>query len=365
MIRFVLNRAGKSSLFIPVLVACIVVAGFSRVGSAADLDRSQAEASQGLIARQLKLAQAYFTGQGVARNATEAAYLIQKAAGSGDPEAENLAGYLYQSGLGVAADPARALHWYQLAAANGSSNANLNLGVLYVLGIGVLKDEAAAAHYFKKAVDEGNGTGADYLGTMAYNGVGATPDKAAAERWYTIGQKMHDPISAYDLGKLYSTDPDHAHDLAKAAGLLRQSANAAYVPAMDDLGSLLVRHPELSRKPEEGKRFLEAAANAGSWRSSTLLGILARDGEGMPVDGRAAYYHFQIAAQQGGKMVQSLLGYDLNQLGAALGPDQVRSVQAEADAWIQQHSGSLAFVHGSGSAPRLFADAAGSDPVEP
>lgn len=365
MVRFVLSRLQNPFFSIPMLVACIVVAGSSRIVSAADLDQLQAKAGQGFVAQQVQLAQAYFTGQGVTRNAVEAAYWLKKAAGSGDPEAENIVGYLYQSGLGVPADTSRALHWYQLASASGSSNATLNLGVLYVLGIGVPKDEAAAAQYFKKAIDEGNGTGADYLGTMAYNGIGARPDKAAAEHWYAIGQKMHDPISSYDLGTLYSTEPDHPHDLSKAAGFLSQSADAGYVPAMHSLGALFLRHPELSRTPQEAQHLLEAAAGAGSWRSSLLLGILARDGKGMPADSRAAYYHFQIAVLQGGKMVQSLVDYDLSQLTAALGPERVRGIQSDADAWFQQNAGSLAFVHVNNNTTKLFSNPAGPGPVEP
>lgn len=359
MIRNIFGSSRLLSLTVRLFLVCVVADYYPHVAHASvpDVQQLQVKAEKGFVPQQLELAEAYFTGAGVAQDARQAAYWFQKAAQAGNPEAENLVGYLYETGVGVAADPARALHWYQLAAASGSSDAILNIGVLYVLGLGVKKDVQAAADYFQKAVDQGNGTGASYLGSLNYSGVGMKQDIAAAERWYTLGAKMHDPISAYDIGSLYSTAPDHAHDPAKAVEYLRESAETGYVPAMHSLALLMIHHPEFAKSPQESRHLLEYAADAGYWRSSLLLGVLARDGDGTPADSKAAYYHFRVAILQGGESAQRLLHVDIDRLTATLGIEQTQSIDANANSWFGQHHLTPAFVHTKGGRKKFFSEA--------
>ncbi len=358
MIRNILGTQRLSSLATKLLVVCVIVDYYPHTGHASvpDVQQLQIKAQKGFVAQQIELAEAYFTGEGVAEDAKQAAYWFQKAAAAGNPEAQNLVGYLYEAGVGVPADPARALHWYQLAAASGSSDATLNIGVLYVLGLGVRMDVSRAAEYFQKAVDRGNGTGASYLGTLNYTGNGMKQDMAAAERWYTLGQKMNDPISTYNLGSLYSTAPDHPHDAAKAAGYLRQSAETGYVPAIHSLALLLVHHPEFAKSPQESQHLLEYGEGAGYWRSSLLLGVLARDGNGIPADPKVAYYHFRVAIRQGGKTAQDVLAFDINRLTATLGTRQTEAIDADANSWFEQHHLTRAFVHTKGGSKKFFSE---------
>jgi len=329
---------------------CVVVDFHPRIvhASVPNLAELQAKAEQGFVNQQILLAEAYLMGNGVAQDPKLAAHWYQKAAESGNPEAENLVGYLYEAGLGVRADAARALHWYQLAASSGSSDAILNLGVLYVSGVGVKKNEAIAARYFEEAARKGNGTGATYLGTLYYVGVGVKQDKVAAEHWYSLGEKMHDPISAYDLGLLYSSIPDHAHDFAKAARFLRQSADAKYLPAMHSLALLLIHHSELARSRQEAQELLDIASNGGYWKSSVLLGVIERDGVGVPADSKAAYFHFRIAILQGGAPAENLVGHDTRKLATTLA-EQTQALDSEATLWFQQHPPSPAFVSVKGN----------------
>jgi TPR repeat protein len=318
-----------------------------------DVHKLQAKAEQGFVKEEVQLAAAYFTGEGVPQDPKLAAYWYQKAAESGDPEAQNIVGYFYEMGLGVPADPARALHWYQLSASSGLPGAKLHLGVLYVLGLGVEKDISVAAQYFQEAARKGNGTGAYYMGTLYYLGIGVEQDRAAAEHWYAIGQKLQDPISAYNLGTLYSTAPDHPHNLSKAAGYLRQSVEEGYVPAIHSLALLLIHHPEFARSPDEALHLLESAANIGYWRSSIALGILARDGNNNAVDSKVAYYHFQVAILQGGTSAESLIRLDTQKLAAALGPEQSQRLDSDASRWFQGHHLNLTFVNKKGKSKFL------------
>jgi TPR repeat protein len=64
--------------------------------------------------------------------------------------------------------------------------------------------------------------------------------------------------------------------------------------------------------------------------SSILLGVLARDGNGVPRNDRAAYYHFRVASLQGGDAAAKLLENDLRNLSVKLGPVQAQAIASQA-----------------------------------
>jgi len=300
------------------------------------------------VDQQIKLAGDYLAGRGVARDLKLAAYWYEKAAGAGDPQAELQTGYFYESGVGVAKDPVRAVHWYQLAAAGGSLQAKVSLSMAYLWASGVPKDEHMAIQLLNQAAEGGSGLAACYLGDFYAFGIGVPQNAAVAEHWYRRGASLHDPMAEFDLATLLFDAKDHAHDPRAAAALLRESAASGYVPAMHSLGLLLVRNPGLARSPGEAMTLLSEAANAGNWRSSVLLGVLARDGNGMPFDNGTAYYHFRVAALQGGDQAKKLVENDLRLLSAAIGSDRAQAIDSEAGNWYRQHHFALEFVDKQG-----------------
>jgi hypothetical protein len=135
------------------------------------------------------------------------------------------------------------------------------------------------------------------------------------------------------------------HDLPKAAELLQRSADAGYVPAMHSLGLLLVNHPELKQTPQQVRTLLETAAAAGSWKSSIVLGILARDGRGTSVDYNDAYFHFRLAVLQGGAEAEHVIRHDLDKMAVKIGDQDRQTEVAAADAWFAQHSLKLVYIY--------------------
>jgi hypothetical protein len=342
-------------LFTPALRA---VGPPADTGPASDLSRVRALAEQGSIRDEIVLAGDYFSGDGVERDPKMAAYWYEKAAGNGSPEAQNQIGYFYQAGIGVARDSKRAFHWYQLASSGGLSRAKVNLAIAYLHGSGVQKNDDMAVRLFTQAFQQGNGTAATYIGLLYFFGIAVKEDKVAAEKWFESGLKLHDPLAAYNLGSLYSVHADHPHDLPKAAELLRVAADAGYVPAMHSLGLLMVNHPEVKQTPEQVLNLLETAANAGSWKSSVVLGILARDGRGVPMDKEAAYLHFRIAILQGKKDAELMIKRDLDILGGVIGPERSQAANSAANAWFEHHSIALAYVYKDGATKHDFPPAA-------
>ena len=312
-----------------------------------DIPRIQAGAERGSEREEIELGAAYFVGRGVERDEKRAAYWYEKAANSGDPGAQRQIGYFYQVGIGVERDPARAVQWYERAIAGGLVSAKVNLGVAYVWGTGVRKDDTMAAQLFREAAEKGSGAGACYLGDMHYFGEGFPKDAAEARHWYEIGSRLHDSRAEFNLALILSGEQTRAsHE--RAAKLLRESAKAGFVSARHQLGLFIVRNPDLANSPGEGIALLEQAASEGVWKSSIVLGILARDGNGVPKDAKVAYYRFRVASLQGGAEAVKLLANDVRILSAQLGGAQIERLDGDAAAWFQNHHVALEFVYEHG-----------------
>lgn len=299
----------------------------------------------GHVSKETALGEAYLTGKGVSRDIKQAIYWYEKAAGLGDPVAQNQMGYFYHTGLGVPADPARAVHWYQLAAANGLLSAKVNLAVAYIWGVGAEKNPATGKELLLEAAKKGNPMAAAYLGDLYYLGVGVPKDEAAGEKWYEKGVKMHSYLAAYRMGMILSEQPGHPKDTKRALSLFRQSAAAGFVPAMHAAGRLLVNNPELCNSHEEALKLLNDAAEAGTWQSSMILGALARDGKWVPQDDRQAYAHFMAGGIQGGDAAKALVANDLERLSARISAEDREKLDEQAQSWAHEHGQLLSMLY--------------------
>ena len=72
-------------------------------------------AEQGDAKAQFNLGDAYFFGEGVAKDQAEAMKWLRKAAEQGDAKAQFNLGNAYKYGIGVGQDRAEAMKWYALA----------------------------------------------------------------------------------------------------------------------------------------------------------------------------------------------------------------------------------------------------------
>jgi uncharacterized protein len=325
---------------------CIVCACATHgvVVHAADLPRIQSAAARGDVVSEIALGDAYFRGEGVAADAAQAAYWYERAASSGNALAQNQVGYFYQAGIGVQKDEARAAHWFQLAAASGFLEAKVNLGVEYYWGSGVRRDPRMAERLFEEAARSGSSAAMTDLGDMYYSGLGVPRDPQLGESWYEKAIKLHDGLAEYRMG-MYLSQPDaHPRNLKRSIALLRESAAGGVVPALHSLGLLLVNHPELCTSHEEALTALGQASDAGSWQSTVVLGILARDGKWMPQDTAAAYVRFRESVIQGGSPAEDFLRGELQRLSSTLGADRAAQLDKQAREWASAHKAVLARI---------------------
>jgi TPR repeat protein len=200
----------------------------------ANVAELQTKATQGFVTQEMELAADYFVGRGVPKDLAQAAYWYRKAADQGDPSAQMNLGYMYVVGIGVTQDPAEAIKWYRRASFS-IPDAKVNLAGLYMRGIGVKQDNDEALRLLRSAAEKGDGRADAYIGLAYYLGLGLPVDRAAAEAWFIRGVKQNDPEAECLLAMWDAEQLGRAPDLAREAGLLRQSAATGYVEAMHSL----------------------------------------------------------------------------------------------------------------------------------
>jgi TPR repeat protein len=324
----------RNHLLSLVVTLCLLPA-MSAAAELVDIAEVQTKAAQGFVKQELELAADYFVGRGVPKDLTQSAYWYRKAADQGNPAAQVYLGYMYTAGIGVPQDKAEAVRWYTRAASSNYPEAKVNLAALYLRGDGVKQDTQEALRLLKSASDKGDGRADAYLGMASYLGTGVPVDFAAAEAWFKKGVKRRNPEAECFLAGLDANAPGRVPDIAGEARLLRLSADTGYLPAIHDLGMLLVNHPGLPQAPQEATNLLLFAAGVGSWQSSAALGLLSRDGRLLPKDERAAYRWFRIAVLQGGSPAETYLRPELRRM--AKNVTDTASIDQEAGEWLQVH----------------------------
>lgn len=103
---------------------------------------------------------------------------------SGDKEAQNLLGVIYEFHLGERNDYQEAMRWYQLAADQGERFAPYNLAQLYRTGKAGVQDLAKAVEHYRKSAERGFGEAQFSLGVMYFEGAGTAMDMEQARYWW-------------------------------------------------------------------------------------------------------------------------------------------------------------------------------------
>ncbi|MDR0563269.1 MAG: tetratricopeptide repeat protein [Spirochaetaceae bacterium] len=147
---------------------------------------------------QYNLARRYAHGEGVPKNAKQAAYWYAKAAEQGLASAQNTLGLCYLRGFGVNKDSAKKIYWYSKAAEQGFASAQYNLGTCYFNGYGVNKDEVKAAYWWTKAAKQGNASAQYNLGVCYFNGWGVGKDNEQAAYWQAKAAESVETVSGKD-----------------------------------------------------------------------------------------------------------------------------------------------------------------------
>lgn len=171
----------KTSL---ILILAIFHATAALAMTVDDVSMTRTVAERGNAPAQVLLGMAYLNGEGgLAVDARQAAYWLEKAAVQGNAYAERHLGDLYAEGRGVDKNPALALDWYQRAARRDDVDAELKLGRIYMSGQGATANTKLAVRWLEKAANSGSGEAAYLLSELLRRQEGDAAQNARVNHW--------------------------------------------------------------------------------------------------------------------------------------------------------------------------------------
>lgn len=154
----------------------------------ATLESDRALAEQGDAAAQARLGEAYYTGDGVARDFEEAVRWARRAVEQENAHGQGLLAAAYNTGRGVAQDAETALHWARLAAEQGHARGRTVLAFIYANGSGgAAQDYPEAVRWARLGAEQENADAQVLLGMMYLSGRGVEQDNVSAYMWLTLG----------------------------------------------------------------------------------------------------------------------------------------------------------------------------------
>ena len=194
----------------------------------------------------------------------------------GDPDAQVALAAAYAQGNGVEKNAAEAAVWYRKAAEQGDAGAQSDLGVAYANGEGVKKDRREAERWFKKASEQGYAVATFRLAEMYWDqelGKSGVDGRVAIESFEQAAAQGY-PLSALRLAEIYTRrTPYNARDHQRACmwTLVARELDKhnEWEERQPDATTALRRKlPEMlarTRRPLTGLQLQECDAQARQW----------------------------------------------------------------------------------------------------
>ena len=162
----------------------------------------------------------------------------QKLAESGDGQAMNNLGVLYDQGKGLEEDPGRAGYWVERSARAGPPAGISNYGRMLESGRGIAENPQEAARWFDRAAREGQPEAQYNLGFLYEQGRGVRQDDRTAAIWYGRAAAQQQVEGMARLGHCYRTGRGVPKDIARATLLLYAAAMNGHAQAVRELEEL-------------------------------------------------------------------------------------------------------------------------------
>jgi len=161
-------------------------------------------AASGDAKAQYAIATRYAQGEGIPRDAVQAATWFELAASAGLAPAQYRLAVLYERGEGVAKNHAKAREWYVLAAEQGNIKAMHNLAVAESGRKGETTNYSMAVKWFREAAARGLSDSQFNLGILAEHGLGMRKNLMEAYKWFSLAAANGDAeaVKRRDLVKL-------------------------------------------------------------------------------------------------------------------------------------------------------------------
>jgi localization factor PodJL len=187
---------------------------------------------------------------------------LRTAAANGDAKAQYAIGYRYAQGEGVARDAVQAAAWLTLAAKAGLAPAQYRLGVLYERGEGVAKDSAKARDWYARAAALGNVKAMHNLAFAVSGSTNEMPNYVLASRWFAEAAKRGLADSQYNLGILTE------HGLGTRRNLMEAYKWFALAAATGDAEAM--KHRDFVKAQMPAEVVAAADKTLASWKAAAV-----------------------------------------------------------------------------------------------
>ncbi len=193
----------------------------------------------------------------VAGDYAKAHRLWEEQAATGDPQAMNDLGTLYERGLGQEQDLGRALHWYAEAAKAENPAGMANYGRMLEQGRAVPANPEEGARWLDLAARKGQAEAQYNLGMLYEHGRGLKKDLPAAAAWYSRAAAQQQAQALARLGHFYRLGIGGlAQDRQRATLLLYAAAMSGLADAIAELDELARENPPRDAKGQIPKASL-------------------------------------------------------------------------------------------------------------
>jgi sodium/proline symporter len=199
-------------------------------------------AELGDVASQMRLADAYLNGKGVAVDHRRAAYWYGRAAAQGDPAGQAFLGWMYERGLGLERSLEIARYWYSKSAGSG-----------YAWAVRRLRELDAERERPEPRAAQRKRPDAESEAGQADEGRAAESDRAASEPQGVSRAEFTAPAGGEGSG-VEETRPRAGYPGETSSGLPAKTEQPRLLPATEDLEDRESdgrRRAPLAEKPED------------------------------------------------------------------------------------------------------------------
>jgi len=159
---------------------------------------------------------------------------------------------------------------------------------------------AEALRYLHPAADAGSSVAQYSLGQMFKSGLRGAPDLASAEKLFKQAADQGHAGAAFELGLLHRDGLIGRADNVMALAWMRRAASSGYEWAQYELGRYYYENtPSQDGDRQQAATFWQYAATQGHANAALALGLMLKDGDGVPADNDAAGNWLRLAMVQG------------------------------------------------------------------
>jgi TPR repeat protein len=245
------------------------------------------------------LGKLYQDGDGVKKNLEKSFSYFKSSAELGNEVAQMNLGYCYLNGLGTLADPSKALFWYTKSAESGNADAMISLSRFYINGVGTETNLHKAFELVKQSAEKGNAWAQNELGTYYEYGKGVTQDYKEAVKWYTKAAEQGNAIAQTNLGWCRHEGKGVTQDYKEAVKWLTKAAEQGDANGQNSLGWCYYEGKGVTQDYKEAVKLFTKAAEQGVSRAQNNLGDCYLSGKGVTKDSKEAMKWYTRAAEQG------------------------------------------------------------------